>query len=163
MSLKIFVFALLVALSTSYTEEGNVLVLTDADFPGIFKEFSHILIQFYAPWCGHCKKLAPIYTEVADKLKEEGSIARVAKIDSTENSKSAGTYGVKGYPTLIFFLNGTKVEYNGQRTKDTMFNWLVKRTREPVSQITAEKYKELADAQGVSVVYHGDLSKAEGA
>jgi len=101
--------------------------------------------------------LAPIYVEVAKELKEQNSIVRVAKIDSTTNSKSAGKYGVRGYPTLIFFLNGTKVDYNGQRTRETMINWLVKRTRDPVSQIDAEKYKELSEAKGVSIVYHGDF------
>lgn len=151
--------AALVVLASSYTLEGNVLVLKDEDFPGIFTEFSHILIEFYAPWCGHCKKLAPIYTEVADELKAQGSVVRVAKIDSTEEKKSASEYGVKGFPTLIFFLNGKKIDYNGQRSKTAMVNWLLKRTRDPVSQITAEKYAELEKSKGVNVVYHGDFSK----
>lgn len=106
MTLKILLLAIFVVFTTAYTEEGNVLVLTDEDFPGVLQEFSHILIEFYAPWCGHCKKLAPIYKEVADELKAQGSVVRLAKVDSTENSKSSGTYGVRGYPTLIFFLNG---------------------------------------------------------
>lgn len=60
---------------------------------------------------------------------------------------------------MIFFLNGKKIDYNGQRSKTAMVNWLLKRTRDPVSQITAEKYAELEKSKGVNVVYHGDFSK----
>ena len=135
---KILLLATLVLSTFAWTEEGNVLVLTDEDFPKITEEFSHILIEFYAPWCGHCKKLAPVYKEVADALKEQGSILRVAKVDATENTKSAADFGVRGYPTLFFFHNGEKIDYTGQRNKEGMLNWLLKKTRDPVTQINAE-------------------------
>lgn len=159
---KILLVSALVLGSLAWTEEGNVLVLTDADFPAVTEEFSHILIEFYAPWCGHCKKLAPVYKEVADELKAQGSELRLAKVDATENSESAGKFGVRGYPTLFFFLNGQKMDYTGQRSKDSMVNWLLKKTRDPVVQIDAEKYASLASQAGVSVVYHGDFSAADG-
>lgn len=76
-----------------------------------------------------------MYTEVADELKAQDSVVRLAKVDATENSKSAGEYGVRGYPTLFFFLNGQKIDYSGQRSKESMTNWLLKKTRDPVSQI----------------------------
>lgn len=50
---KALLLTLLFALSSAWTEEGNVLVLTDDDFPKVFEEFSHILIEFYAPWYYH--------------------------------------------------------------------------------------------------------------
>lgn len=160
---KALLLSALVLCAFAYTEEGNVLVLTDDDFPAVTKEFSHILIEFYAPWCGHCKKLAPVYTEVADALKEKGSTLRVAKVDATEHPKAAGQFGVRGYPTLFFFLNGEKIDYTGQRNKDGMLNWLLKKTRDPVTEIDAEKYAQLAQEGGVSIVYHGDFTSAEGA
>lgn len=70
---------------------------------------------------------------------------------------------MKGYPTLFFVLNGEKVDYTGQRNKEGMLNWLLKKTRDPVTQIDAEKYASLASESGVSVVYHGDFANAEGA
>lgn len=103
---KTLLLAFLVVLATSYTEEGNVLVLVDDDFPDITTKFSHILIEFYAPWCGHCKKLAPVYSEVADALKAAGSPIRLAKVDATEQKKAPEQFGVRGYPTLFFFFNG---------------------------------------------------------
>ena len=160
---KALLLSALVLCAFAWTEEGDVLVLTDDDFPGITKEFSHILIEFYAPWCGHCKKLAPVYSEVATALKEQGSTLRVAKVDATENSKAAGEFGVRGYPTLFFFLNGEKIDYTGQRNKEGMLNWLLKKTRDPVTEIDAEKYGQLAQEGGVAIVYHGDFANAEGA
>ena len=71
-------------------------------------------------------------------MKAQESVVRVAKVDATENPTSAGEYGVRGYPTLYFFLNGEKIDYSGQRSKDSMVNWLLKKTRDPVSEITKE-------------------------
>ena len=160
---KALLIAALVLGAFAWTEEGNVLVLTDDDFPAVYQEFSHILIEVYAPWCGHSKKLAPVYKEVADALKEQGPVLRVAKVDATENSKEAGKLKIQGYPTLFFFLNGEKIDYTGQRNKEGMLNWLTKKTRDPVTQIDADKYAALASEGGVSVVYHGDFTSAEGA
>lgn len=95
-------------------------------------------------------------------MKAQDSVVRVAKIDSTENSQSAGEYGVRGYPTLYFFLNGEKIDYSGQRSKDSMVNWLLKKTRDPVSEINKEEYEALAAKDSVSIVYHGDFASAEG-
>lgn len=58
-------------------------------------------------------------------------------MDCTEEKQAASTYGIKGFPTLFFFLNGKKIDYNGQRSASAMKNWLLKRTRDPVSKITA--------------------------
>lgn len=57
---------------------------------------------------------------------------RLAKVDATEHKKAAGEYGVRGFPTLYFFLNGEKIDYSGARSKDAMVNWLSKKTRDPV-------------------------------
>jgi len=53
------VLAVLFVHARSYEVEEEVLVLHDADFPSIIEEFNYILIQFYAPWCGYWKRLAP--------------------------------------------------------------------------------------------------------
>ena len=134
------------------------MVLHDNDFPAVLEDFPAILIEFYAPWCGHCKKLEPIYKEVAIALHEAGLSVRVAKVDSTVEKKVAATYGVRGYPTLIYFSEGEKIDYNGQRTKDFMINWLTKKISDPVKELSDEEYQKLKDDDNekVSIVFHGD-------
>ncbi|XP_073444299.1 protein disulfide-isomerase [Dendrobates tinctorius] len=112
------------------TEENDVLVLKKDTFDEALKN-DHLLVEFYAPWCGHCKALAPEYEKAARKLKEEGSTIRLAKVDATEESELAQEFGVRGYPTIKFFKNGDKLspkEYSAGREAADFINWLKKRT-----------------------------------
>ena len=70
---KTAIFLTLFILSLGYDTEGNVLKLTTNDFDAALQEFPTLLVKFFAPWCGHCKTLAPIYSEVADALNAENS------------------------------------------------------------------------------------------
>jgi len=94
-------------------ENSNVVVLTNENFASQTGKGSW-LIEFYAPWCGHCKKLAPIWEDLATAAKGKFN---VAKVDCTVEADLAKTYEVKGYPTVKLFQNGKlSKDYSGART-----------------------------------------------
>lgn len=147
------VLALLgVALGDEIPTEENVLVLSKANFDGAISSNEFILVEFYAPWCGHCKSLAPEYAKAATKLLEEESPIKLAKVDATQEQDLAENYGVRGYPTLKFFKNGNPIDYSGGRQADDIVAWLKKKTGPPAIEVTsAEQAKELTSANPVAV------------
>jgi len=89
-----------------------------------------VLFEMYAPWCGHCKKLVPIYDELAKKVKDSGADNLViAKMDATANDSPHPKYQAKGYPTLFFAKAGNKenpIPYKGERDLKGFVNFLKK-------------------------------------
>jgi len=97
---------------------SSTVVLTDDNFDKIVKDSNkNVLVEFYAPWCGHCKKLAPDYDKVASIFGSEPDVV-IAKMDATEHKTKPGEYGVSGYPTLKWFPKDDKSgkDYSGGRS-----------------------------------------------
>ncbi|KAF6157007.1 hypothetical protein GIB67_039771 [Kingdonia uniflora] len=105
---------------------SNVVVLTEDNFDDIvLDETKDVLVEFYAPWCGHCKNLAPIYEKVATAYKMEDNVV-IANLDADKYKGPAEKYGVSGYPTLKFFPKGNKGggDYDGGRDLDDFVSFI---------------------------------------
>ncbi|KAJ1521499.1 hypothetical protein ONE63_003164 [Megalurothrips usitatus] len=94
-----------------------VLDLGDSDFSSVLAQHETVLVMFYAPWCGHCKRLKPEYEKAGTLLVGSDPPIALAKVDCTEAGKdTCGKFGVTGYPTLKIFRNGeVSQDYNGPR------------------------------------------------
>jgi len=110
---------------------GPVKIVTGSNFDEIVNDPSKdLLLEFYAPWCGHCKQLAPKYDQLGEKMKSHKNVV-IAKIDATANDFDREKFKVSGYPT-IYFRPATKaggklaspVTYEGNREVDDFVTYL---------------------------------------
>uniref|UniRef100_A0A672RR97 Protein disulfide-isomerase n=1 Tax=Sinocyclocheilus grahami TaxID=75366 RepID=A0A672RR97_SINGR len=117
-------FIICLALTAWSAEGSDVLELGDSDFERSAAVHETLLVEFFAPWCGHCQRLAPEYEAAATKLK--GTLP-LAKVDCTVSSETCERFGVSGYPTLKIFRNGEEAgSYDGPRTADGIVSYMKK-------------------------------------
>ncbi|XP_026060758.1 protein disulfide-isomerase A2 [Carassius auratus] len=138
------------------TEEKDVLVLHSVNFERALSENKYLLVEFYAPWCGHCRNLEPIYAEVAGLLKNGSSEVRLAKVDADEEKDLATEFHVGSFPTLKFFKDGNRqnaTDFSGKRTVEGITRWLERHTGPSATVLNDVKSAEaLLDAHDVVVV-----------
>lgn len=98
------------------SQDGPVTVVVGKSFDSVVRSGKNVFIEFYAPWCGHCKRLEPVWDELAEKFKGADNLT-IAKMDATANDVPDSTFDVKGFPTLYFVQSsGTISKYEGGRT-----------------------------------------------
>jgi protein disulfide-isomerase A1 len=147
--------AALAGLVSADDAASNVTQLTEATFNDFIKENDLVLAEFFAPWCGHCKALAPEYEEAATLLKEKN--IQLIKVDCTEEADLCKTHGVEGYPTLKVFRGPESVSpYSGQRKAAAITSYMVKQSLPAVSSLTKDTLEDFKTADKVVLVAYYD-------
>lgn len=116
---------------------NGLLELTEDTFEKHISS-GHHFVKFYAPWCGHCQKLAPTWEELANSLRNDDSVS-ISKIDCTQHRWICGQFDIQGYPTLLWIEDGKKVDkYTGQRTHEELKAYVSTMLRKTSEQTTVK-------------------------
>jgi len=149
------ILALLAFVAAEFETEEGVIVGTATNFDDVLKASGHVLVEFYAPWCGHCKSLAPEYAKAAQQLEKDGSDALLVKVDATVHAELAKEFGVGGYPTLKWFKGdrASPSDYKGGRKADEIVSWVTKKSGPACVPVNgADAAKKFAEDNEVAVV-----------
>ncbi|XP_075152844.1 protein disulfide-isomerase A6 homolog CaBP1 [Haematobia irritans] len=125
--------------------KDDVIELTDDNFDKlVLQSEDDWLVEFFAPWCGHCKNLAPEWARAATELKGK---VKLGALDATVHQSKAAEYGVRGYPTIKYFPAGKKSssdaqEYDGGRTSSDIVTWALDKH---VANVPAPELVEIID------------------
>ena len=140
--------------SSTSTSPSDVVILTDKNFDELTKTGSWLL-EFYAPWCGHCKALAPVWEKAATELRSQP--IRLGKVDCTAETAVAGRFGIRGYPTIKFMRDGVARPYNGGRSLSDVTGFAKRMTEPAVKEVRSGEEVEAAVAKEPAVfVFVGD-------
>ncbi|KAF7911482.1 uncharacterized protein EAF01_002989 [Botrytis porri] len=136
-----------------YPKSSVVLSINGKDYDRVIAQSNHTsIVEFYAPWCGHCKNLQPAYEKAAKSL---AGLAKVAAVNCDEESNKAfcGGFGVQGFPTLKIVKPGSKPgkpiveDYNGPRTAKGIVDAVVDKIPNLVKRVADKDLESfLADA-----------------
>ncbi|XP_010246306.1 PREDICTED: protein disulfide isomerase-like 5-2 [Nelumbo nucifera] len=121
-----------------FKADGSVLELNESNFDSAISAFDFILVDFYAPWCGHCKRLSPELDAAAPVLAGLDQPIVIAKINADKFRRLASKYEIDGFPTLKLFMHGTPLEYTGPRKADLLVRFLKKFVAPDVSLLESD-------------------------
>eukprot|EP00270_Netrium_digitus_P008235 TRINITY_DN244_c0_g1_i1.p1 TRINITY_DN244_c0_g1~~TRINITY_DN244_c0_g1_i1.p1 ORF type:complete len:395 (-),score=105.77 TRINITY_DN244_c0_g1_i1:89-1237(-) len=144
---QLLLLALFLSLGLAFAAEiSDVLSLTSETFDENVGKDSDALVKFYAPWCGHCKKMAPEYDRLGTIFKKIKKVL-IAKVDCDAHKDLCSRFGVSGYPTLKWFPKGSlqPEDYNEGREISDFVEFINEKTgtkvtvAEPPSDVIALK------------------------
>jgi len=145
------------------SQDSPVYTLVGKTFDEIvFDDKKDVFIEFYAPWCGHCKRLAPTWETLAERYESAKEGLLIAKMDATENDLPPSVpFRVSGFPTLKFKTAGSRdfVDYEGDRSLESLIEFVEATAKNPIpAPATSEESPKVEDeAQAPLVDHHDEL------
>ncbi|KAF4614116.1 hypothetical protein D9613_007821 [Agrocybe pediades] len=126
----LFSFSFVVSALIAGASASNVIDLDPSNFDSVVGKGKPALVEFFAPWCGHCKNLAPVYEQLADAFAHVKDKVVIAKVDADGEGKPLGKkYGVTGYPTLKWFDGeGNEEKYASARDLESLASFITSKT-----------------------------------
>lgn len=135
---------------------GDVIELTDSNFESTVLESSELwMVEFFAPWCGHCKSLAPEWASAATQMKGK---VMFGALDATVHTVIASRYGIRGFPSIKLFQNGEASDYDGGRQASDLITWATDKKGANIpppelTQVTSEeKLKENCEDHPLCII-----------
>ncbi|CAD2089093.1 protein disulfide isomerase [Plasmodium vinckei lentum] len=131
----------------------HITSIHDGELNNFITKNDIVLVMFYAPWCGHCKRLIPEYNEAAIMLNEKKSEIKLASVDATIERGLSQEYGITGYPTMILFNKKNRINYGGGRTAQTIVDWILQMTG-PVSTEITGNIEDVLKEKNINVAFY---------
>ncbi|RAK83386.1 protein disulfide isomerase [Aspergillus costaricaensis CBS 115574] len=139
------------AVAAAADTESDVISLDQDTFESFMNEHGLVLAEFFAPWCGHCKALAPKYEEAATELKAKN--IPLVKVDCTAEEDLCRSQGVEGYPTLKIFRGvDSSKPYQGARQTESIVSYMIKQSLPAVSSVNEENLEEIKTMDKIVVI-----------
>lgn len=137
----------LAGLAVAVSAKSAVIDLIPSNFDKIVLQSNKpALVEFFAPWCGHCKTLAPIYEELASAFEFASDKVTIAKVDADSERDLGKRFGVQGFPTIKFFdgKSDKPVDYNGGRDLESLAAFITEKTGvKPKKKAAAPSFVEM--------------------
>ncbi|CDJ40881.1 protein disulfide isomerase, putative [Eimeria tenella] len=149
------------AAEESKEDDSAVLVLTNSNFDETLKQNEVVLVKFYAPWCGHCKRMAPEYAKAAQLLQQKGSKVVLAKVDATAETDLANKHDISEFPTVTLFRNQKPEQYTGGRTAEAIVEWVETMTGPAVTEVSSREEAAARVSREAPVAFVAELSAAD--
>ncbi|KAF8985885.1 hypothetical protein BGZ46_000988 [Entomortierella lignicola] len=129
---------------------GKVIALDVSNYETSLQNNQPWLVEYYAPWCGHCKALAPIYEQVAKSLAGK---VNVAKVDCPANEVICRSQKVRGYPTIKLHQLGQATDFQKTRSLESLVEFALGATKPSVKPINAEDLEDIKKQGSVAFIY----------